>query len=226
MYKRKKHMKAMILAAGRGERMRPLTDMTPKPLLEVCGKPLIVHHIERLAKSGFCEIVINIAHLGEQIPLALGDGSKWGVHISYSDERDSGALESAGGIKKALPLLGDAPFLVVNGDIYCDYEFGMDFKLGDKLAHLILVPNPPHNTKGDFGLNGKDVLNAAPEMFTFSGIGYYHPKLFKDVALQKSPLAPLLREFSDKGLVSGEVFNKIWHDIGTPERLKEINENC
>jgi MurNAc alpha-1-phosphate uridylyltransferase len=219
-------MRAMILAAGRGERMRPLTDTKPKPLLEVCGKPLIVHHIERLAQNGFIDIVINIAHLGEQIPLALGDGSRWGVHISYSDERKSGALESAGGIKKALPLLGNEPFLVVNGDIYCDYEFDADFKLADKLAHLILVPNPPHNTKGDFGLEANTLLNAAPEMFTFSGIGYYHPELFKNVTLQKSPLAPLLREFSDKRLVSGEVFNKIWHDIGTPKRLKEINENC
>ena len=218
-------MKAMILSAGRGERMRPLTDTLPKPLLEVRGKPLIVHHIQRLAKNGFKEIVINIAHLGEKIPAALGDGSQWGVRLHYSDERQSGALESAGGIKKALKLLGEEPFLVVNGDIYCDYDFDVNFTLKDKLAHLILVPNPPHNPKGDFALKDNLLLNAADTMYTFSGIGYYHPKLFDEVTLQKSPLAPLLRKFIAKSQISGEVFNKLWHDIGTPERLKEINEN-
>ncbi len=218
-------MKAMILSAGRGERMRPLTDTLPKPLLEVRGKPLIVHHIQRLAKNGFKEIVINIAHLGEKIPAALGDGSQWGVRLHYSDERQSGALESAGGIKKALKLLGEDPFLVVNGDIYCDYDFDVNFTLKDKLAHLILVPNPPHNPKGDFALKDNLLLNAADTMYTFSGIGYYHPKLFDEVTLQKSPLAPLLRKFIAKSQISGEVFNKLWHDIGTPERLKEINEN-
>ncbi|WP_297442682.1 N-acetylmuramate alpha-1-phosphate uridylyltransferase MurU [Sulfurimonas sp.] len=218
-------MKAMILCAGRGERMRPLTDTLPKPLLEVRGKPLIVHHIQRLAKNGFKDIVINIAHLGEKIPAALGDGSQWGVRLHYSDERQSGALESAGGIKKALKLLGEEPFLVVNGDIYCDYDFDVNFTLKDKLAHLILVPNPPHNPKGDFALKDNLLLNAADSMYTFSGIGYYHPKLFDEVTLQKSPLAPLLRKFIAKSQISGEVFNKLWHDIGTPQRLKEINEN-
>ena len=218
-------MKAMILAAGRGERMRPLSDTVPKPLLHVKGKTLIEWHIEKLAKNGFHEIIINIAHLGYKIVQYLGDGSKWNVKIHYSDEQNTGALESAGGIKKALPLLGDAPFLVVNGDIFCDYAFDTGFDLKDKLAHLILVPNPAHNPKGDFGLKNGYVTNEANEMYTFSGIGYYHPKLFKDVALQKSPLAPLLRRFIDKKVVSGEVFNKMWHDIGTPQRLKTINEN-
>jgi len=218
-------MKAMILAAGRGERMRPLTDSLPKPLLHVKGKALIEWHIEKLAKNGFKEIIINIAHLGYKIPEYLQDGSKWGVKISYSDEQMSGALESAGGIKKALPLLGDEPFLVLNGDIFCDYEFNPDFELQGKLAHLILVPNPPHNPKGDFGLKNEDVTNKDDNMYTFSGIGYYHPDFFKDVSLQKSPLTPILRNFIDKNLVNGEVFNKTWHDIGTPKRLQEINEN-
>ena len=218
-------MKAMILAAGRGERMRPLTDRLPKPLLEVHGKALILWHIERLAKNGFKDIIINIAHLGYKIPEALGDGSKWGVKITYSDEQMSGALESAGGIKKALPLLGEEPFLVVNSDVFCEYEFDANFDLKDKKAHLILVPNPEHNKKGDFGLHVRSVLNKDETMYTFSGIGYYSPKLFESITLQKSPLAPLLRKAINNHTVSGEVFKKMWHDIGTPTRLKEINKN-
>ncbi len=217
-------MKAMILAAGRGERMRPLTDKVPKPLLKVKGKALIIYHIENLARNGFKEVVINIAHLGYKIPELLGDGSKWGIKIDYSDEQKSGALESAGGIIKALPLLEEEPFLVLNADIFCDYEFDANFDLKGKLAHLILVKNPPHNPKGDFGLQNGMVLNAANEMYTFSGIGYYHPKLFEGEKSQKSPLAPLLRKFIAKDEISGSLHSKIWHDIGTPQRLKEINE--
>jgi N-acetyl-alpha-D-muramate 1-phosphate uridylyltransferase len=217
-------MKAMILAAGRGERMRPLTDTTPKPLLKVRGKELIVWHIERLAKNGFKEIVINIAHLGEQIPQTLGDGSRWGVTITYSDERDSGALETAGGIKKALQYLGDEPFLVVNGDVFCNYDFDPSFDLQNKLAHLILVPNPPHNLKGDFGLENSLVYNQLDEMWTFSGIAYYNPKIFDNVAVKKTPLAPLLRKFIERKMVSGEVYDGLFKDIGTPQRLDEINE--
>jgi len=217
-------MKAMILAAGRGERMRPLTDTLPKPLLEVGGKPLIVLHIERLARNGFKEIVINIAHLGQKIIDYLGNGSRYGVDISYSDERESGALESAGAIIKALPLLGDEPFLVVNGDIFCEYEFRGDFNLEDKAAHLILVQNPQHNTKGDFGLDGSLVLNKDEDMYTFSGIGYYNPVLFKNLPETKAPLAPLLREAIRYKKVSGELFNGLWMDIGTPQRLQNINE--
>ena len=215
-------MNAMILAAGRGERMRPLTDTLPKPLLEVDSKALIIWHIEQLVKSGFKKIIINIAHLGYKIPQALGDGSKWGVEILYSDEQNEGALESAGGIIKALPLLGDSPFLVVNGDVFCDYIFDSSFELGDKLAHLILVPNPPHNLKGDFSLHHGIVTNE--KEYTFSGIGYYSPTLFKNQKLQKSPLAPLLREAIENKAVSGEVFKNMWHDVGTPKRLEDINE--
>ena len=215
----------MILAAGLGKRMRPLTNVLPKPLLEVRGKALIVWHLEKLARNGFKEVVINIAHLGYKIPEYLGDGSKYGLKIHYSDEQEIGALESAGGIKKALPLLGDEPFLVVNGDVYCEYEFDASFELGDKKAHLILVKNPEHNPKGDFGLSNNLVINSSEEMFTFSGIGYYHPSFFDEVALQKSPLAPLLRNAITKNDISGELFKKMWHDVGTPQRLKEINDD-
>lgn len=217
-------MKAMILAAGRGERMRPLTDTLPKPLLEVKGKPLIVWHLENLARNGFKEVIINIAHLGYKIPELLGNGSKWNLNITYSDEQKSGALESAGGIIKALPLLGDEPFLVLNADIFCEYEYDADFDLKDALAYLILVPNPEHNKKGDFGLEDRLALNAADEMYTYSGIGYYSPEFFKDQKLQKSPLAPLLRQYIAQKKVSASLFKNIWHDIGTPQRLKQINE--
>jgi len=217
-------MKAMILCAGRGERMRPLTDVLPKPLLEVHEKPLVVWHLEKLVKAGFKEIIINIAHLGYKIPETLGDGSAWGVKIIYSDEQESGALESAGGIVKALPLLGDETFLVVNGDIFCDYEFDTNFNLGNNLAHLILVQNPKHNPNGDFGLKNASVLNEDTIQYTFSGIGYYNPKLFKDLDVEKSALAPLLRAEIKNKNISGELFSGIWHDIGTPQRLKEINE--
>lgn len=218
-------MKAMILAAGRGERMRPLTDKLPKPLIKVHGKPLIIWHLERLAKNGFQDVIINIAHLGYKIPKLLGNGSQWGLSITYSDEQESGALESAGGIKKALPLLGDKTFLVVNGDVFCEYEFNTSFDLKKKLAHLILVPNPPHNKKGDFGLQEEKVLNKAAQMYTFSGIGYYSPQFFKTVSLEKNALVPHLREAIKKGQVSGEVFKKMWHDVGTQKRLNEINKN-
>lgn len=214
----------MILAAGRGERMRPLTDTVPKPLLEVGGKPLIVWHVEKLAACGFKEIIINVAHLGYKIIEVLGDGSKWEVNISYSDEQNEGALESAGGILKALPLLGDKPFLVVNADIWCDYEFNPAFDLKDKLAHLILVQNPEHNPNGDFGLDGSLVLNEADIKYTFSGIGYYSPKLFEGLAYTKSALAPLLRKAIEKEQVSGSLYDGKWYDIGTPQRLKMINE--
>ena len=217
-------MRAMILAAGRGERMRPLTDSLPKPLLEVKGKALILWHIEKLARCGFKDIVINIAHLGYKIPEALGDGSNYGVNIIYSDEQDSGALESAGGIKKALVHLGCEPFLVVNGDVFCDYNFDSHFDLKDKFAHLILVQNPQHNPNGDFGLDETLVLNKADDKHTFSGIGYYNPKLFDDVENGKIALAPLLRQEINNKNISGEIYNGDWHDIGTPQRLEEINK--
>lgn len=216
-------MKAMILAAGRGERMRPLTDSLPKPLLTVNDKALIVYHIEKLSTAGFEEIIINIAHLGYKIPEALGDGSRWGITIRYSDEQVSGALESAGGIVNAMNLLGDEPFLVVNGDVFCDYDFNASFDLGQNLAHLILVKNPKHNPNGDFGLESACVLNEAEEKYTFSGIAYYNPKMFQGLKAQKSALAPLLRKQIELKNISGELFHGLWHDIGTPERLKDIN---
>ena len=221
---RKFNIKAMILAAGRGERMRPLTDTLPKPLLEVNGKPLIIWHIEKLLACGFKDIVINIAHLGYKIPEFLGDGSKYGVNITYSDEQESGALESAGGIKKALPLLGDNTFLVLNGDIFCDYDFDVNFDLKDNLAHLILVTNPEHNPDGDFGLKNAFVLNEDTKKYTFMGIGYYNPKLFESLAVGKSALAPLLRQEIKNKKITGELHHGMWHDIGTPQRLEDINK--
>jgi len=215
-------MKAMILAAGLGTRMRPLTDKTPKPLLKVGGIPLIVWHIERLAHDGYTDIVINIAHLGYQIPEALGDGSQWGVNITYSDEQEEGALESAGGIVKALPLLGDGTFAVVNGDVWTDYDFQDHRRLADGiLAHLVLVPNPEHNPQGDFALEDNKVVDA--KKYTFSGIGYYSPKLFEGVPYGKSALAPLLRTAMKEGKVTGELYEGEWLDIGTPERLELLN---
>ena len=215
-------MKCMILAAGLGTRMRPLTDTTPKPLLKVGGIPLILWHIERLAHDDFTDIVINIAHLGYQIPEALGDGSEWGVNIIYSDEQEEGALESAGGIVKALPLLGDDPFLVLNGDIWTDYDYQANRKLPEGvLAHLVLVPNPEHNPEGDFALDGQKVVDN--KQYTFSGIGYYSPKLFEGVPYGKSALAPLLRAAMKEGKVTGELYEGEWLDIGTPDRLQLLN---
>ena len=216
-------MKAMILAAGLGTRMRPLTDHRPKPLLEINDKALIIYHIEKLAKAGFEEIIVNIAHLGFMIPEALGDGSQWEIKISYSDEQEEGALESAGGIGKALPLLGEKPFLVVNGDVWSDYNFDANFELGDALAHLVLVDNPDHNVKGDFSLENGLVQNEGETSYTFSGIGYYSPKLFTSLAYGAAPLAPLLREAIEEKQVTGEYFKGVWKDIGTPERLAEVN---
>jgi len=213
----------MILAAGLGTRMRPLTDHTPKPLLKVGGIPLIVWHLEKLAHEGFKEVVINIAHLGYQIPQALGDGSEWGLRITYSDEQEEGGLESAGGIVKALPHLADSePFLVVNGDVWSDYDFD-DTKALDEgvLAHLILVPNPPHNPDGDFALEDGKVVDRPA--YTFSGIGYYSPTLFAHVPYGKSALAPLLREAMREGKVTGEIYEGEWYDIGTPQRLEALN---
>lgn len=215
-------MKAMILAAGLGERMRPLTDVTPKPLLKVGGIPLIVWHLERLAHDDFEEVVINIAHLGYQFPQTLGNGSEWGVNIVYSDEQEEGGLESAGGIVKALPLLGEETFLVLNSDIWTDYDFQASRKLAEGiLAHLILVPNPDHNPEGDFALDGNRVVDT--KQYTFAGIGYYSPKLFEGVPYGKSALAPILRAAMKEGKVTGELYEGEWIDIGTPQRLEQLN---
>ena len=238
----------MILAAGRGERMRPLTDRTPKPLLPVAGKPLIVWHLERLARAGFRDIVINHAHLGDHIEALLDDGSAWGVSIRYSEE-PPGALESAGGIANALPLLGNDIFLVVNGDIWCDLDFAALPMLAERdLAHLVLVPNPPHHPNGDFDLQNGRVLGVPPRLtspqgagrhevavpskardgatlHTFSGIGLYRPELFATVERGKpARLAPLLREAMAADRVSGQIHTGRWVDVGTPERLAALDE--
>lgn len=216
-------MKAMILAAGRGERMRPLTDATPKPLLEAGGKPLIVWHIERLARAGFTELVINHAHLGEQIEAALGDGSRFGVSIRYSPEAE--ALETAGGIANALPLLGGEPFLVVNGDIFCDHDFAaLPRELGALSAWLVLVDNPAHHPGGDFALKENKVLDEGEHKLTFSGIGIYRPEMFASIARgAKARLAPLLRAQMSAGRVGGEHCRGFWMDVGTPQRLQELD---
>ena len=215
----------MILAAGRGERMRPLTDAIPKVLLEVRGKSLIARLIESLARSGIREIVINHAHLGHMIEAALGDGRRFGVAIRYS--REAEALETAGGIAQALPLLGDGPFIVVNGDLFCDFDFSrlVGTALEQNLAHLVLVANPPHYPQGDFSLNGTQVAESGHFKLTFSGIGLYRPELFSSIRPgSKGQIASLLRAAMARGLVTGELHRGIWHDVGTPTRLSALNE--
>lgn len=219
----------MILAAGRGERMRPLTDHTPKPLLMAGDKPLIVWHIERLKAAGITKLVINHAHLGHQIEDVLGNGRRFDVNIRYSAENP--VLETAGGIANALPLLGDQPFAVINGDVWCDYDFttlprrAATLEAQGDLAHLVLVQNPPQHPQGDFSLAGGRLYKSdvAPRL-TFSGIGVYHPALFSGIprgAVAK--LAPLLFEAIAQNRISGEFFEGRWADIGTPERLQELD---
>ena len=218
-------MKAMILAAGRGERMRPLTDALPKPLLVVQGKPLIVHHLEALARAGVRDVVINIAWLGARIRAALGDGGDWGLRIAYSEEGDA-AFETGGGIHRALPLLGCAPFLVVNGDVWTDFDFGQLALEADADAHLVLVPNPPQHPRGDFTLAaGRIGEEAAPgaQRFTYSGIGKDRPEVFAGCAPGQFPLLPLLRRAIAAGRLAGHLYAGRWQDIGTPERLAAIN---
>lgn len=221
-------MKAMILAAGRGERMRPLTDTTPKPLLKVGGKMLIEYHLENLARAGITEVVINHAWLGEQLPTALGGGQRYGIDIIYSDEGGT-ALETAGGIIRALPLLGDEPFLVVNGDIWTDYDFRRLPKRVSKI-HLVLVDNPAHHPEGDFALDENGIIQNidvdqtnqnAP--LTFSGIGVYSPEIFTKLKAGVQPLAPLIRSAITEQQVSGEYYQGQWWDVGTPARLQELD---
>ncbi len=214
----------MILAAGRGERMRPLTDVLPKPLLPVGGRPIIEWTIDRLARSGFAEIVINHAHLGHLIEAALGDGARFGVSIRYSAERE--ALETAGGIAHALALLGSDPFVVVNGDIFCDFDFAAlrSRAPGRSLAHLVLVANPAHHPLGDFALRDGSVFDDGAPRWTFSGIGLYRPELFGAVRPgDKAQLAPLLRAAMGRDLVTGEIHRGAWDDAGTPERLEALD---
>ena len=215
-------MKAMILAAGRGERMRPLTDLLPKPLLAVGGKPLIVHHIEKLKSAGVTELVINHAWLGHKLVEVLGDGSALGVTIHWSAEES--ALETAGGIVQALPLLGADPFLVINGDTWLDLDYHtlVSQPLGDDLAHLWLVPNPPQHPSGDFALQGGRVVDTPA--FTFSGVGLYDPAAFASLAGGARKLAPLLRDWMAQGRVGGSLLAGEWRDIGTVDRLRELDD--
>lgn len=216
-------MKAMILAAGRGERLRPLTDITPKPLIKVAGKSLIEYHLENLARSGFKEIIINTAWLAEKIHLALGDGSDYGVAIHYSDEGT--ALETAGGIINALSPLGDEPFLVVNGDIWCDFDFSALQKLKQPTqAHLVLVNNPEHNKDGDFSLQNGMICNTGDSMNTYSGIGIYSAEFFKEQTGGALPLAPIIRNKCENNLVSGQFYDGLWTDVGTVERLQQLEK--
>lgn len=216
-------MKAMILAAGFGKRMMPLTKNTPKPLLEVHGKALIAHTIEKLVRAGINEIVINHAYLGEQIEAFCGTGAAFGVHIQYSAEGEP--LETAGGIVKALPLLGDEPFIVCNADVFSDFSFSqlLDQRLEQRLAHLILVDNPEQNAEGDFSLQAGNVGVKNQHNLTFSGISLLNPKIFQHYQCFKGRLAPLLNLAAADGLVSGCHYQGVWHDIGTPERLQWIN---
>ena len=221
-------MQAMILAAGRGERMRPLTDTTPKPLLRIADKPLIVWHIEALVAAGIDRIVINHAWLGEQIEAALGDGAALGARIRYS--REGKALETAGGIANALHLLGDATFLVVNGDVFTDFDFSAlhaaerALHARGALAHLVLVDNPEHNRSGDFTLEGDLVRDYDDARLTFAGIGLYQPALFAPVTPgEPAKLAPLLRAAMREDRVTGEHHRGLWADIGTPSRLAELD---
>ncbi len=225
-------MRAMILAAGRGERMRPLTDNMPKSMLEVSGKPLIQYHVENLVQAGIVDIVINHALFGEQIEDHLNDGKFLGANISYSAEDDQ-PLETAGGIVKALPLLGDKPFVTVNADIWTDFPFqdllreceDLCDDPANNLAHIILVDNPEHNPNGDFAFSDGKVLNQGEPMLTYSGISVFKSAFFKDCPSGSIPLAPMLRQASSQGRVTGSHYQGQWQDIGTPERLNNLRQS-
>jgi MurNAc alpha-1-phosphate uridylyltransferase len=215
-------MKAMLLAAGRGERMRPLTDHTPKPLLLAGDKPLIVWHLEALARAGVREVIINLSWLGPQIRAALGDGREFGLQIHYSEE-GSPPLETGGGIFQALPLLGPEPFLVVNGDTFTDIDVSTLRLSTAADARLVLVPNPPQHPRGDFGLAGEAVVDQDPRPFTYSGIGIFSPRLFAGCVAGQFPLRPLLNRAIAAGRLQGQLHTGRWLDIGTPERLAGLN---
>lgn len=218
----------MILAAGRGERLRPLTDQVPKPLVEVAGKPLIEYHLEALAAAGVREVLINLAWLGDKIRQRVSDGQRWGLQICYSDEGDA-ALESGGGIFRALPQLKPDPFLLVNADVFTDFSYetlieSMLAFSGKDLAHLVLVDNPPHNASGDFSMSGNRVASSGDEMLTFSGISWLHPRLFDGCQGGRFPLAPLLRGAMAKQQVAASKHSGMWIDVGSPERLQQAQQ--
>ncbi|MGH8259973.1 MAG: N-acetylmuramate alpha-1-phosphate uridylyltransferase MurU [Steroidobacteraceae bacterium] len=212
----------MVLAAGRGERMRPLTDHTPKPLLEAGGKPLIGYLLEGLARAGLRDIVVNLSWLGQRIRDALGNGSAYGVRIAYSDEGPV-ALETGGGIFNALPLLGEEPFVIANGDIWTDLDFSTLSLDGDSLATIVLVPNAPHHPRGDFGLEGDRIVEREADRYTYPGIGLYRPEFFAGCSPGRFPLLPLLRRAIAAGRLRGQVHRGTWIDIGTPERLAALD---
>lgn len=214
-------MKAMILAAGKGLRLRPITDKTPKPLIEVFGKPLIVHHLERLAKAGVNDVVINLFHLGHLIEETLGTGSAFGLKIHYLKEAE--LLDTGGGILNALPLLGSKPFWAINGDIFCDYDFEkLPRHLSSGLAHVVLVPNPQHNPNGDFGLSEQNLQNTGTAKFTFAGINVYSPALFAEQKPGAFSVIPLIRTAADAQQVSAELYEGNWNDVGSPKRLEKL----
>ena len=230
-------MKALIFAAGKGERMRPLTERTPKPLLLAGGKPLIAWHLEKLAALGVRDVVINTAWLAEQFPATLGDGSRWGLRLHYSYEGVE-PLETGGGMLHALPLLGDEPFLAINGDIWTDYDFAGLPRAPIGLVHLVMVENPQHNARGDFSLDADGRLHSdGKTKLTFAGIGVYRPELLTDWhtvigdnnGTKETPprfgLTPLLRAAMAHGQVSGELWRGAWSDIGTPERLRQLDSD-
>ena len=214
----------MILAAGRGERLRPLTDTVPKAMVQAGGKPLIAWHLERLAAADFRDVVVNVSHLAERITEGLGDGARYGLRIRYSREREP--LETAGGIAHARALLGDGAFLLVNADVYCEIDFARfrSLALGARLAHLVLVPNPAHRASGDFSLEAGSIIgNREGARYTYAGIAVMSPALVAGVgAGEKAPLAPLLRAAAERKLLSGELYRGRWSDVGTRERLAEL----
>jgi MurNAc alpha-1-phosphate uridylyltransferase len=215
-------MRAMLLAAGRGERMRPITDSTPKPLVQVGGRPLIAWHLAALARAGIREVVINLSWLGDQVRATLGDGRDYGVSITYSDEGPV-PLETGGGIFRAVPLLGPGPFLVVNADIWTDIDFAALALEEHAHARLLLIPNPPHHPRGDFGLEGDLVVTRDTDRYTYSGVGVYRPEFFGGCTSGRFPLLPLLNRAIAAGLVRGEVHRGEWCDVGTVERLASLD---
>jgi N-acetyl-alpha-D-muramate 1-phosphate uridylyltransferase len=214
-------MRAMILAAGRGERLRPQTDTVPKPLFEVGGKSLLEHHLEKLAQAGFGEIVINLAHLGGMIRDRLGNGSAWNLNIHYSQE-PPGALGTGGGIQQALPLLGEAPFAVINGDVFTDYPLARLRAIKCDYAHLVLIANPEHNKNGDFALQTGRIDPDGQPCYTFSGIGVYHPRFFKSSSPGHFSVVPMLIAAATENQITGEFYAGNWHDIGTKQRLDAL----
>lgn len=213
----------MVLAAGFGNRLRPLTDHTPKPLVSVGGKPLIVHHLEKLATAGFTEVVINLGHLGHKIEETLGNGSEWGISIAYSDEGPV-PLETGGGLTKALPLLGPDPFLVVNGDVWCELDFSSipkSLPIND-LAMLFLVPKPNWRERGDFSLLDNRVVDSENPEYLYAGIALYHPRILEGAKVEKFSIVPRLKHAIHNGLVGGQLLTGKWDDVGTPERLSAL----